>query len=117
MYLELPIMAAARFAVSDNMNIVVSAGPYLAYGIGGKYKNEVSASYQGETESVTEKSDIFGKDGLDAKRFDFGLGVGVALEINKFFVGLNGEFGLTKLTDGDNAPKNTNFSIGVGYKF
>ena len=55
--------------------------------------------------------------GLGAKRFDFGIGVGVAYEINKFFIDLTGEFGLTKLTDGDGAPKNMNFSIGVGYKF
>lgn len=53
------------------------------------------------------------------KRFDFGLGIGVAYEINKFFVGLDGEFGLTKLFDVEkgSAPKNLNFSIGVGYKF
>lgn len=54
---------------------------------------------------------------MDMKRFDFGIGVGVAYEINKFFVSLDGEFGLTKLVDGDGAPKNMNFSIGVGYKF
>ncbi|WP_294545827.1 porin family protein [uncultured Bacteroides sp.] len=128
LYLELPIMAAVRFAVSDNMNVVVSAGPYLAYGIGGKYKMEysISGDLQGlDPEDIfdyagiepKEEYDIFKKDGMDAKKFDFGLGVGVALEINKFFVGLNGEFGLTKLSDGDKAPKNTNFSIGVGYKF
>ena len=55
--------------------------------------------------------------GFGAKRFDFGIGVGVAYEINKFFIDLTGEFGLTKLGDGDGAPKNMNFSIGVGYKF
>ena len=41
----------------------------------------------------------------------------VAYEINKFFIDLSGEFGLAKLADGDGAPKNMNFSIGVGYKF
>ena len=29
MYLELPVMAAARFNVADNTNLVVNAGPYL----------------------------------------------------------------------------------------
>ena len=43
--------------------------------------------------------------------------IGVAYEINKFFIDLSGEFGLAKLADGDGAPKNMNFSIGVGYKF
>ena len=55
------------------------------------------------------------------KRFDCGIGVGVAYEIGKFFVGLDGEFGFTNVVDfkSDNVsnPKNMNFSIGVGYKF
>ena len=29
MYLEIPVMAAARFAIADNQNIVVKAGPYF----------------------------------------------------------------------------------------
>lgn len=138
MYLELPIMAAARFAVSDNMNVVVSAGPYFAYGLGGKVKNEFT-DWDEDTDKeyiASIKHDIF-KDVKDedgqveekgAKRFDFGLGVGVAFEFNKFFVGLNGEFGLAKFADapefdkdgdiiGKKSAKNMNFSIGVGYKF
>ena len=94
-------------------NIVVKAGPYFGFGIAGKYK------------AGGEKIDFF-KDTKDedgdilmegAKKFDAGLGVGVAYEINKFFIDLTGEFGLTKIYDGDGAPKNINFSIGVGYKF
>ena len=103
MSLELPVMAAARFAVVDGQNVVVKAGPYLACGIAGKYK------------IAGVKEDFFGDDA--AKRFDFGLGVGVAYEINRFFVDLSGEFGLVKMYDGDGSPKNINFSIGVGYKF
>ena len=105
MYLEIPVLAAVRFAVADNQNVVVKAGPYFAFGVAGKYK------YDG----IDEKEDVFGDDGWN--RFDAGLGVGVAYEINKFFIDLTGEFGLTKIADGDDAPKNMNFSIGVGYKF
>ena len=117
MYLEIPVMAAARFAIADNQNIVVKAGPYFGFGIAGKYK------------AGGEKIDFF-KDTKDedgdilmegAKKFDAGLGVGVAYEIGKFFVGLDGEFGFTNVVDfkSDNVsnPKNMNFSIGVGYKF
>ena len=126
MYLEIPVLAAARFAIADNQNIVVKAGPYFAFGIAGKCKigdekidflckiresNDIKFKYDG----VDEKDDVFGDDGW--KRFDAGLGVGVAYEINKFFIDLSGEFGLAKLADGDGAPKNMNFSIGVGYKF
>ena len=115
MYLEIPVLAAARFAIADNQNIVVKAGPYFAFGIAGKAKYE----YEGKS----KKLELFG-DGDDqegAKRFDLGLGVGVAYEIGKFFVSLDGEFGLTKVidfeVDGVSNPKNMNFSIGVGYKF
>ena len=85
MYLELPVMAAARFNVADNTNIVVNAGPYLACGIAGKTKIDLG----NDTE---RKYDTFGDDAL--KRFDAGLGVGVALELGKVIVGLDGQFGL-----------------------
>lgn len=103
-YLELPIMAAARFNVADNTNLVVNAGPYLACGIAGKTKlGGVSV-------------DTFGGDGADLKRFDAGLGVGVALEFGKIIAGLEGQFGLVDVQELGN-PKNMNFSIVVGYKF
>lgn len=111
MYLELPVMAAARFNVANNTNIVVSAGPYFAYGVGGKAKTE--ANILGSRTKVKEST--FGDDAFD--RFDAGLGIGVAAEFGKIIAGIDGQFGLVKVTDGDDAPKNINFSISVGYKF
>ena len=111
MNLEIPVLAAARFAVADNQNIVVKAGPYFAFGVAGKVK------------VGDDKADFFGDgdDQFGGKRFDCGIGVGVAYEIGKFFVGLDGEFGFTNVvdfkSDGVSNPKNMNFSIGVGYKF
>ena len=67
MYLELPVMAAARFNVADNTNIVVNAGPYLACGIAGKTKIDLG----NDTE---RKYDTFGDDAL--KRFDAAVVVG-----------------------------------------
>lgn len=105
-YLELPVMAAAHFNVADDKNIVLSAGPYLAYGIGGKTSIE--------EDGVTGSVDSFGDNRF--KRFDAGLGLGVALELNKFIIGLEGQLGLTNIADGGDA-KNQNFSIVLGYKF
>ena len=113
MYLELPVMAAARFDVANNTNVVINAGPYLACGIAGKSKVDMGNV---EYKIAGVKEDFFGDNG-GGKRFDFGLGVGVAYEINRFFVDLTGEFGLTKVYDASGSPKNLNFSIGVGYKF
>lgn len=140
MYIQVPIMAAARFAIADNQNIVVKAGPYFAFGVAGKLKYDLSGegynalkdyvASAGENldELLAEEGygdqDVFKdeeKGGYGAKRFDFGIGVGVAYEINKFFIDLTGEFGLTNLYDFKDSdysnPKNMNFSIGVGYKF
>ena len=60
------------------------------------------------------KVDTFGDDAL--KRFDAGLGVGVALEFGRIIAGLDGQFGLVDVQKLGN-PKNMNFSIVVGYKF
>ena len=60
------------------------------------------------------KVDTFGDDAL--KRFDAGLGVGVALEFGRIIAGLDGQFGLVDVEKVGN-PKNMNFSIIVGYKF
>lgn len=140
MYLELPVLGAARFNVANNTNLVISAGPYLAYGVGGKTKmkvksggEEVTAKFNtfGDVDKITVKAggnsqdisiseleNLTGSE-IDAKglnRFDFGLGVGIALEYNKFIFGLDGQFGLIDISDTETA-KNINFSIGVGYKF
>ena len=72
------------FNVADNTNLVVNAGPYLACGIAGKSKMDMG--------NVEYKEDTFGDDAL--KRFDAGLGVGVALEFGKIIAGLEGQFGL-----------------------
>ena len=103
-YLELPVMGAARFNVANNTNLVVTAGPYLACGVAGKAK------------AGGESVKTFSNDGLDFKRFDAGLGVGVALEFGKIIAGLEGQFGLVDVQKVGN-PKNMNFSIVVGYKF
>ncbi len=124
MYLQIPVMAGVRFNVMDNQNVVVKFGPYIGVGIAGKCKVDISGDLGGYSAEeifdylgVENDVSLYGDDGLGMKRFDFGLGVGVAYEFDKFFVGLDGEFGLVKLADGDGAPRNINFSIGVGYKF
>jgi len=109
MYLVLPVMAAARFHIADYTNIVVSAGPYAAYGIAGKTKRTVS-------DSAEEKISTFGDYGV--KRFDAGLAAGVALEFGQLILGVEGQLGLVKVLDfGTSKPKNINIAITLGYLF
>lgn len=108
-YLEMPVMGAARFSVGENTNLVISAGPYLAYGIAGKTKSQL----RGATE---EKVNTFGDYGV--KRFDLGIGIGVTAEIGRILAGIEGQYGFLKTLnfEGD-SPKNMNLSFTVGYKF
>ncbi|WP_321437039.1 porin family protein [uncultured Bacteroides sp.] len=109
-YLELPVNLQARMPIADKMNFLIAAGPYIAYGIGGKTKTKVTVENLGGSFDTN----TFGNGGL--KRFDAGVGLGVSLEINKIILGIDGQLGLLKLDDGD-APKNINFSATIGYKF
>lgn len=107
MYIELPIMAATRFEIADEQNVVLKAGPYVAYGVAGKTKvGSIS------TDFFKKSSDeVWG-----ANRFDAGVGVGVAYEYSNYFVELNGGLGLTKIHKAGKS-KNMTFGLNLGYKF
>ena len=122
-YLEIPILASYRIAISDNTKWHINAGPYFAYGIGGKVKYE----YDGDS----EKYDAFGKSDEDKekgdlKRFDFGLSFGTGVSFDKFYVGLKYDLGLSNIGEKDRwykgeddkaKIKTGNFAISVGYNF
>ncbi len=105
MYLELPVNVQARVHIEGDTNLLFSAGPYIAYGIGGKISSNITSN----------EADTFGKDGLD--KFDAGVGFGVGLEFAKVLVGLDGQVGSVNLKDVEGAAKNINFSVTLGYKF
>ncbi len=104
MYLQLPVHVGYKLSVAENTKIVFHAGPYVAYGIGGK------------TAAGDIKVDSFGEDRFNA--FDFGLGLGVGAEFGKIGVGLGYDFGLTNIIDlGGANVKNMNAYLTIGYKF
>lgn len=113
-YLDIPILAAYKFAISDNAKFVVNVGPYMAIGLGGKAKEHWDG---GEDEKV------FDDKGLDCKRFDLGIQYGIGLELGEHylvnFTGQNGFITPYDFADGydGDKPKNMSFAIGVGYRF
>lgn len=112
-YLELPVMFAYKIPVSKSSNFVLSAGPYFAYGIAGKVSIE--------SEGVEANINCFGSGDHDLgmERFDLGLGIGGALEFNKFLVGLNVSYGLLNVAPEiyDGTSHNVNIGLSVGYRF
>lgn len=121
-YLQIPVLASYRLTVSQSVKIDINAGPYAAFGLGGKLKIT--------DDDYSEKFDIFGKSTDeetrgDFKRFDAGLRFGVGASIRKFYVGVAYDLGLTNLArTGDDAQwgkdtkfRNGSFLVSVGYNF
>lgn len=108
-YLDISILAAYKFNISDNTKFVINAGPYLAFGLGGKNK----------VDGVDESEKVFGDNGWN--RFDLGIQYGIGLELSdRYLINLTGQNGFIcpwDTEDGEDKPKNMTFSIGVGYRF
>ena len=105
-YLDIPLLAAYKFSVAEGVKIVIDAGPYLAIGVGGKYKDDDDDDWK-----------IFDEDGENWKRFDLGIQYGIGLELSdRYLINLTGQNGFIDVADGGDA-KNMSFAIGVGYRF
>lgn len=103
-YLQVPVFAACKFPISDNMKLAIKAGPYVSYGLFG---SDIEW-YDGG------KSNVFDSDG-GFKRFDAGVIAGVSLDFNQFVIGAEYSRGLTKL-DSSVSQFNQAFGIVIGYK-
>lgn len=108
-YLELPILASYRYNISDYTQLQINFGPYLAYGIAGKYKWE-------DNDGEEDDDDKYFDD--DTNKFDAGLAFGAGVTFGHIFVGINYDLGLTNiLKDSEGSLKNRCLSINVGYNF
>jgi hypothetical protein len=109
-FLEIPVNLAYSLGM-DELNIILFAGPYAAYGIAGK------AEVEGESEDISFGSGI--ED--DLKPLDFGLNFGVGLNISNFLISAQYGIGLANLgTDADEVDiemKNSVIGISVAYLF
>lgn len=120
LYIQLPVYAAYRINVSDNLGIVIGAGPYMAYGVGGKSKRKLHTGMFGDG-STEHKFDTFGN-GDDTSeqlnKFDFGLGLNISAEFGKIVIGLGYEHGLLNIAANNYYKyRNQNAALTLGYKF
>lgn len=110
-YLELPVHFMFKPEVGAG-RLVLSAGPYVAYGMGGKIKN----TGLGDLKVYDDEALL-----LKQKRFDAGAGINIGYEMPMgLYFGLNTDLGLINTADNtnnDRSFKNTSFGVSVGYKF
>lgn len=114
LYLQIPLHAGYKVGLTEDLTLGVHAGPYVAYGISGKWKYK--ETYNGQTEE--EKWDFFGdEEEGGCKKFDMGLGIGADLNYQNFRFGLSYDWGLKNISRWDEKLKNRSFMVSVGYTF
>ncbi|MVT08450.1 porin family protein [Chitinophaga tropicalis] len=111
-YLQVPVNFMYKPQLGSG-HLVLGAGPYIAYGLKGKYKID-----DGE---VKGKLNAFKDEAGDGKlkRLDAGLGVVAGYELkSNLYVGIHSDLGLVNIADKkDFKIRNTSFGVSVGYKF
>lgn len=108
-YLQLPIHIGYNLPLNHISSLKFSAGPYLAYGLGGKAKVQVG--------DATEKVSVFGKN-KSLHHFDFGFGGKMAYQYD-FIEGFIGyDYGITNASKISGVTaRNSNLYLGVAYHF
>ncbi|MBO9635449.1 MAG: PorT family protein [Chitinophagaceae bacterium] len=117
-YMEIPINFLYKPELGSG-KLLLGAGPYVAFGVGGKSKtNETSVSVKFKNKITPEDGAAFYLKGMDA-----GANFLVGYELSsKISAQLNAQLGLTNIspkTEGDNTSntKNSGFGISLGYRF
>ena len=130
LYLQLPLMMAARLNLNKDYHISLSAGPYIACGVGGKTSGEAFRDY-GENGSYRFKLDTFGsmqEQNMGNKWMDAGIAIGLNFEYHKFIFGADVQMGLVRVNEQINQmmgspegrsylPKNFASFFTLGYRF
>ena len=99
LYLQLPVMMAARLHLGKDYHISLGFGPYIACGIGGKTSGEVFREYS-DNGNYHFKLDTFGSmqnQNMGNIRFDTGIVIGLMFEYHKFMFGADVQLGLVKI--------------------
>lgn len=131
MYLQLPLHFAYKINLAPDTRLVLHAGPYAAYGVGGKTTTKSSVKVLGNVpanqkaavdeavKKLNTKSEVntFDKK-AGYKPFDAGVGAGVGAEFGSFFVDLGWDMGLLNIArTKDSSLKTQNAYLSIGYKF
>ncbi len=127
-YVELPLNALVKFPLAKSAHLFVSAGPYVAIGVGGKSKLE--SRFGGATTESTSTIK-FSKDDPTTtaqegaaydrlKRFDYGANFGAGIDFGSAMIKLGYGLGLAKINstqtnnNADDKNKYRTWSISVG---
>jgi len=113
-YLQIPVNAQYKVGL-DGSALLLQAGPYFGFAFGAKSKSETTIN--GDTEK-NEYNLKFGSKEDEINRLDFGLGLGIGLQLNAIQIGLGYKFGLANLSNVDKSSiTNRGLAITATYFF
>lgn len=112
-YLQLPILVKYKWELVNDLNLTLAAGPYIAYGISGKCKNNIQIYDRGEQNVSFVQPEFSPYDLYIYNRFEVGFTTKFSLEINHWNVNMNYETNLKRR----NLYKDNLISLGIGYSF
>lgn len=129
-YIEVPVNLLYKPEVGSG-NLVLGAGPYVAYGLGGKWETQTDVTIgdiviknSGDVNFENDVTDGEFGNYLYGKPLDYGANVLVGYDFwGVFSLQFQAQLGLANITpevDGqerDGAFKNRNFNVSLGYKF
>lgn len=94
--LTIPVNIGLRFKPVGIFGFSIEAGPYLSYELNSKFK---SNNILGSLSNIAVES----IDGFKSKKFGYGVGGSIGLEITRFYLRAGAEYGLSNRFDiGDN---------------
>lgn len=130
-YVEVPINFVYRTPLLAG-NIVLGAGPYVGYGMGGKWQTDGQIVIDDILLSETTGDIIFKEDIMDGefgnylygKPWDYGVNVLLGYDFTRrLAIQLNGQWGVANLVPnidshpGEGSIRNRSYGISLGYRF
>jgi hypothetical protein len=116
-YILLPVNLKYRFGI-EGVKFYATAGPYFGLAVGGNIKNTYTYDIFGVTVTSGNERNPFASDSRILKRTDFGLGVGLGVELRKITLGAGYSFGLANIAETPNVTSRTGtFNLSAGYFF
>jgi len=126
-YLSIPVNFVGQYPINDQFKLQAFAGPYMAFGLGGKYKMEtpfgdIDGSIKMKKNPSTGGGDFY------LNSLDFGLNFGLGFQYSAFVFTANYGLGLTNLEShykdpagedqrGEEKMHNRNITLGVAWLF
>lgn len=111
-YIEVPLLFSYFIRTGEARYVVLTAGPYVAYGVSGKQKTKGDTQQSGGERYFYERK-TFNEPGTH--RFDYGVQTFVGYQFpTSFTIGLEADWGVGKFSS--TGKRNVSALISLGYK-